>query len=140
MCRTGNADTPWVRHRLQSRRDTESVAQQIARFYHSVAGVDTDTKIGLQVSQAYEEAGVTGPTAPPGARPPASLILRNTSSRSQMFISAEPLSTPVYPHCWANFLRAPRLLSMFHSFIRSTTDSRQFISMGDAFARSSITA
>jgi hypothetical protein len=45
MRRTGNADTHWVRHRLQSRRDTDSVAQQIARFYHYVADVDTDTKI-----------------------------------------------------------------------------------------------
>jgi hypothetical protein len=32
MCRTGNADFPWVRHRLPSRRDTDSVAQRIACF------------------------------------------------------------------------------------------------------------
>jgi hypothetical protein len=45
MCRTGNADFPWVRHRLPSRRDTELCRPTDRPVYHYVGDLDTDTKI-----------------------------------------------------------------------------------------------
>ena len=44
-CRTGKTDTTWVGKSLKTRRDVDTVSQEVAVLLDDVAEVDTDSKL-----------------------------------------------------------------------------------------------
>jgi hypothetical protein len=46
---TRNTDAPWLRQRLETRRDVNCVSEQVARSHHHVTDVDTNPKLDAAV-------------------------------------------------------------------------------------------